>query len=91
MTATVSEKNLTFSAALVRLKKGDEIARKVFGKGDHLSFKEGEMDDETGNINFVESNGEAVAWIPTQNDLLSDDWFVSKEADDIDEDEDEDE
>ncbi len=77
------EKDLTFSAALVRLKKGDQIARANMEKGMHL-----ELDGD--QISFVEPNGDSVAWIPKHEDLLAEDWTVTKEAGD-EEDEDDDE
>ena len=64
------EKDLTFSAALVRLIDGDEIRRA--GESEHLALIEG-------TIYFVEPNGEKVEWRPTQLALLADNWEVSKE------------
>lgn len=69
----MAEKNLAFSAALVRFVKGDQIARSAWEKGYHLEL-------EDGVIYFVEPNGDRVEWAPTHADLLSGDWTVTKEA-----------
>lgn len=69
----MAEKNLTFSAALVRFVKGDQIARASWEKGFHLEL-------EDGVIYFVEPNGDRLSWAPTHQDLLADDWTVTQEA-----------
>lgn len=66
------EKNLSFSAALVRFTKGDQIARAFWEKGMHLEL-------ENGVIYFVEPNGERVEWNVSHQDILSEDWAVTKE------------
>lgn len=67
------EKNLTFSAALVRFEKGDQIARKSWEKGMHLEL-------ENGVIYYVEPNGERVEWQIAHEDVLAHDWAVTEEA-----------
>lgn len=67
------ETNLTFSAALVRFLKGDQIARTSWEQGMHLKL-------ENGVIYFVEPNGEKTEWNITHQDVLADDWSVTKEA-----------
>ena len=69
----MAEKNLSFSAALVRLIKGDEIARASWEKGFRLFL-------DYGVIYFVEPNGDRLTWGVSHQDILSDDWTVSKEA-----------
>lgn len=67
------EKNLAFSPALMRLKEEDQIARGAWEKGFHLEL-------EDGVIYHVEPNGDRVEWAASHEDILSDDWYVSKEA-----------
>ena len=68
-----AESDLTFSMALVRFKKGDEIARTSWEKGFHLIADEGE-------IYKVEPNGEREVYKATNEDILAEDWEVTKEA-----------
>lgn len=68
------EKNLNFSAALVRIKKGDHAARAAWPKKEHLEYvKEG------GTILHVRKP--SAEWEPTLADILANDWQITFEAD----------
>lgn len=69
------ETNLTFSAALVRLKKQDDIARADWEEGVHL-----EISKDGTQIFKMLSEGEDEEWTPTVEDILAEDWAVVKEA-----------
>jgi hypothetical protein len=69
----MAERNLAFSAALVRFTKGDQIGRASWEKGFHLEL-------EDGVIFFVEPNGDRLEWNATHQDILADDWTVTQEA-----------
>lgn len=71
--------NLTFSAALVRLIKGDKIARKGWDKGTHLDLTG--TNDDNKSIHFVEPNADRIVYVPNQADLLASDWLVLDETD----------
>lgn len=74
------EKELTFSAALVRLKKGDEIARASWEKGLRLAYVRNESKNRD-EILYCEPNEiEKNYWAAKQEDILADDWVVVKEA-----------
>jgi hypothetical protein len=68
------EKNLTFSAALVRLKKGDEIARAAWPEGITLSLEENDIIESKGGDEFGET------WEPSIEAILAEDWMVTREA-----------
>lgn len=66
------EKNLNFGVALVRFKKGDQIARAGWDN-EHLVLE--------GSVIYVTAeNGNQTEWTPSHEDLLADDWMVTKEA-----------
>jgi hypothetical protein len=68
------EDNLTFSAALVRLKKDDQIARSDWEEGHYL-----ELSKDSKTI-FEMSEGDDWVFHPMSEDLLADDWRVVKES-----------
>lgn len=68
-----SEKNLGFSDALTEFIAGAQIARAAWQPGFHLEL-------EDGVIYHVEPNGDRVNWSTTHEDLLAEDWMVTKEA-----------
>ncbi len=70
------EDNLTFSAALVRLKKDDQIARSDWPEGQFLEVSK----DLKVIFEFLGDDEDRV-YEATSEDLLAEDWRVVKEAD----------
>ena len=68
------ETNLTFSMALVRMKKGDKVSRRAWADGNQLMYEDG---DDGKTILF--GHDAVQEWKPTIYDILSDDWCVVEE------------
>lgn len=71
------ESNLNFSAALVRLKQGDHLARKDWGVESYIYLDQGEVIMVT-TLSTEKEKGEV--WEILQSDILADDWAIVKEA-----------
>lgn len=74
------ESDLNFGIALLRVKEGDEVARASWEKGWYLVLQVAQDADGADVILKVEPNGDKAEWKPTHEDLLAEDWEVTKEA-----------
>lgn len=79
---------LSFSAALVRLRKGDTIARAGWNAHHTLSLQGPDANSKMGlpyiymtvGADAADLQGKNVPWVASHTDLLADDWFVATEA-----------